>query len=204
MFIPFAAGVIIIILIILFLLFHLERAKLLFETRDVVISNEEFEIESESAHEGTEEVIYNVPLPCNDFTVILNEVRVRRNGIFLIVRKNRSGHIIGSAEDIYWHQMKNEQRKKMKNPIREARLHVFALSRALRNIGVHDWIHGVVVFDNVGVSLNIESRGFPVLKEDELSDYLTNFQESITDNRFQQITEWLKNTREMWGGERHD
>ncbi|MFC5402408.1 nuclease-related domain-containing protein [Cohnella soli] len=190
--IPFLA------LVILFLMKKTKGAKFV-QWEEVGKPVEEPEGTGRIAQLSNEEVLYNIPITWNDFTVILSEVRIRKNGIFLIVRKNRSGHIIGCSDDIYWQQTKHKQNKNMKNPVREARLHVFVLSKALRNIGIFDWVQGVVVFDNLHVSLNIDSPAFPVLKEEELRDYLINFRpyKIITDKNILTIIEWLNTAREI-------
>lgn len=145
-----------------------------------------------SAAQPTEYVFYNIPITYNGFSVVLNEIRIRNNGIFLIVRKNRSGHIVGNFEDVWWNQTKFDRLKRMKNPIREARLHVYGFSRTLRMSGIHEWIQGIVVFENQFVKLDVDSPIFPVLTEDDLTGYLDSFSPNrkMSDDSKKKILHW--------------
>jgi hypothetical protein len=89
---------------------------------------------------------------------------------------------------------KNDGQKSMRNPIREAKLHIFALSKKLKEIGITDWIQGIVIFDNPRVEIEINSPSFPVLIPSQLSEYLGTYRprKPITSETMLKIKEWLQ------------
>jgi hypothetical protein len=138
---------------------------------------------------------YNFTLTHGDITVDLDEVVVKENGIFLIVKKNRSGQIVGNEEEDWWtHNKVDTSPKYMRNPIRVAKLQIFVLSKKLSELDLGDWIQGIVVFENPRVRLEIDSPNFPVLLPNQVENYIATYKprQPISNERLQRIRKWMK------------
>ncbi|WP_336788327.1 nuclease-related domain-containing protein [Paenibacillus sp. MMO-177] len=129
----------------------------------------------------TYESFFNISVKNGDLTVIIDEVIVRDNGVFVIVKKNRSGRIVGNERERKWFHMKRDSHKEMLNPIKEAKLKTFVLSKKLQSLGINVWVQGVVLFVNPYIEIVVGNPSVPVLKLAQLDQYLLQF---VSNRRF--------------------
>ncbi|AGA60043.1 nuclease-like protein (plasmid) [Thermobacillus composti KWC4] len=147
---------------------------------------------------GYEATHENVILTHEEFTVQVSQIIVNKNGIFLIVDKTRSGHIIGREDDEKWEQVRSGAsgdiiKKTMKNPIREVKFQIYLLSRKLKELDCGVWIQGIIVFSHPRVSLEVTTSEIPVIKKDQLYDYIATYRprRPIDPGRLKKINDWL-------------
>lgn len=142
----------------------------------------------------------NVSVTYENLTVTIERIMVRPNGVFLIVTKNRSGRILGSGKDEHWTQYKPDlgtgqvQEKSLRNPIKQTKLHIFALSKKLSEIDCNVWIQGIVVFNNSRVKLETDTDDIPVLLPDEIEGFVRSHRSSreVSANTLRKINTLLK------------
>lgn len=104
------------------------------------------------------------------------------NGVFVIEAKNHVGRISGKAHDAKWRQEKFKARgkivhKKMANPIKQTKAHLFNVTKIIRAGGFHTGISALLVFTNPHVYLTIETEALLVVRGSEkvnhfILDYL--------------------------------
>jgi len=128
----------------------------------------------------------------DDETYILNDVLIRHgwhsaqidhlvvgpNGIFVIETKNWRGTITGDENEPKWRQVKNSAKEPVhvSNPIRQNERHVQILQKWLGDKGVHPGeIHSVIVMTSPRSSWTIQNRTVPILRPDEIGDYIKGF-----------------------------
>lgn len=153
-----------------------------------------------SSAEDPNYIYKNVELIHENIKVEIEEIRVQNNGVFIIVRKNRSGYIVGSENDEVWNQYKQTgdtvNPKTLRNPMAITRIHTFVLAKNLAEIGCRMWVQGIVVFTHPTVELDVrlkKNSNTAVLTADHLNEFVSNYEpRDIIDN--QQITkirDWL-------------
>lgn len=147
-------------------------------------------------------IFKNVRLIHENISVLIEEIRVLENGIFIIVSKNRSGDIVGSEEDEVWTQYKHDgtrremTQKTLRNPLAMTRLHTFVLAKKLAEIGCNMWVQGVVVFTHPNAELNLKLKrnsNTAVLTGDRLENYIKEYQPRATIDfrQIEKIRDWL-------------
>lgn len=141
---------------------------------------------------GPERVYHNVYVKHEDMSATIEEVHIRENGIFVIMRNRRSGRISGHEEDSSWVQTIAVGEQPMRNPVKAIKFSVFLLSKNLKDQGISDWIQGIVAFTIPSVELNFEGT-FPVVKEKDLPGFLQSYEARrlLTKEKIEQITKWL-------------
>jgi len=74
----------------------------------------------------------NLYIPTQKKTCEIDLLMIHEKGIFVFESKNYSGWIFGSAEQLYWTQcLKNGERYKFYNPIKQNDTHIYALAPIL-------------------------------------------------------------------------
>lgn len=111
----------------------------------------------------------------------LDFIVVGPNGVFVVEVKHNNSTIYGKEEAREWTVLKMGKGgtpyiKAMRNPIKQAKKQVWALSGFLREKNHRAWIEGIVFFSNPASSLEIEEKPtFPVIHCDGLVEYIQSY-----------------------------
>ncbi|MCM3130493.1 nuclease-related domain-containing protein (plasmid) [Paenibacillus urinalis] len=153
------------------------------------------------SHDSPNQIYKNIELFHEDIKVKIEEIRVQDQGVFIIVRKNRSGRIVGSEEDKVWCQYKQTgnnttEPKTLRNPMAMTRIHTFVLAKNLESIGLPMWVQGIVVFTHPQVELEVSLKrnsNTAVLTTEELDSFIRDYQPRNTINieQLDKVTNWL-------------
>ncbi|BFH10895.1 NERD domain-containing protein [Paenibacillus melissococcoides] len=146
-----------------------------------------------------EKIYENICVSHEELTVKIERIIVRTNGIFLIIRKNRSGCIAGTEQDDFWIQTKTNPttgevtQKYLRNPLIQTKLHIFVLSQKLSELDCNTWIQGIVVFTNPRVLLETNTEEIPVLYPEQLDSFIQTYRPSreISNNMITKINAFL-------------
>ena len=108
----------------------------------------------------------------NGNTHQIDQIEIRKNGIFCIETKNYSGSIYGNENSKYWTQYIYSTKKNFYNPLMQNKSHVACLSRILN---YKYKINSIIVFaQNNANNINIAN----VINKNQLLDYINNFDDS--------------------------
>lgn len=81
---------------------------------------------------GAYVVLKNIYIPIKGKTTEIDLLMIHEKGIYVFESKNYSGWIFGEAEQLQWTQcLKNRQKNRFYNPIRQNRTHIKALAEYL-------------------------------------------------------------------------
>ncbi|MCH4552887.1 NERD domain-containing protein [Aestuariibaculum lutulentum] len=111
-------------------------------------------------------VLNDVLLKFGDSTTQIDHIVVCKSGIFVIETKNYKGWIYGHEHAEYWMQSIYKFKKKLRNPIKQNWVHVFALKEILAPFGFIEYFP-VVVFAGSGKLKHVTSS-LPVIKTKKL------------------------------------
>lgn len=110
----------------------------------------------------------------------LDFVVVGPNGLFVVEVKNNNSRIVGSEEEREWTIHKvgrrgNPYRSKMKNPVKQVKGQVWALSNLLKERRHKAWVEGVVFFSHPDSSVELHGdASVPLLQHRGLAEHILN------------------------------
>ncbi|GAA4303513.1 NERD domain-containing protein [Aestuariibaculum suncheonense] len=111
-------------------------------------------------------VLNDILLKFGDSSTQIDHVVICQSGIFVIETKNYKGWIHGHQNSEYWTKTIYRYKKKLRNPIKQNWVHVYALKDILAEFGFIEYFP-VVVFAGVGKLMNVTSD-LPVIKTKKL------------------------------------
>jgi len=111
----------------------------------------------------------------------IDHVVLGSNGIFMIETKNLEGEIRCNGD--MWYQYKDiwkiPEEYEIKSPSKQVKRNAVKLKQFIESKNIFKkplriWVEGIIVFTHHNVSLNLYNPTVPVLKIDELNDYILN------------------------------
>jgi len=111
----------------------------------------------------------------------IDHVVLGNNGIFIIETKNFEGEI--RCNEDMWYQYKDTWKIpdecEIKSPSKQVKRNAVKLKQFIESNNIFKkqlriWVEGIIVFTHYNVSLNLNNPTVPVLKIDELNDYILN------------------------------
>src|SRR5574341_1063490 len=112
----------------------------------------------------------------------IDHVLLGPNGISIIETKNLEGEIRCYGDKWYQYKQEWSEGYEIKSPSKQVKYQAFRLKQLLESIKAFKkqiWIDGVVVFTNEYVDLNLKHQTVPVLRKEELVDYIINKQSNL-------------------------
>lgn len=116
----------------------------------------------------------------------IDHILLGPNGIFVIETKNFEGEIIcyGDVWYQYKQEWKNPEEYEIKSPSKQVKGNALKLNQLIKSKGIFMkplkiWIDGVIVFTNDNVKLNLNNPTVPILKINELYNYVKNKKSNI-------------------------
>lgn len=117
-------------------------------------------------------VLNDVLLKYGNSTTQIDHIVICKNGIFVIETKNYKGWIHGHQNSQYWTQTIYQHKNKLRNPIKQNWIHVYALKELLSEYGYINYFP-IVVFTGSGKLKNITST-LPVIYTNRLLRTIKN------------------------------
>ncbi len=150
-------------------------------------------------------VLNDILLKYGDSTTQIDHIVICKAGIFVIETKNYKGWIHGHENAEYWTQTIFNYKKKLRNPIKQNWVHVFALKETLAEFGFIEYFP-VVVFAGSGKLKNIKSW-LPVVKTKKLRRTIKKANQSqyLCKDTMKQIAETIEacNIEDRKANKRH-
>jgi len=124
-------------------------------------------------------LVGDVNLPNNYGNI--DHVVLGSNGIFMIETKNLEGEIRCNGD--MWYQYKDTwkipEEYEIKSPSKQVKRNAVKLKQFIESKNIFKkplrlWIEGMIIFTHPNVSLNLYNPTVPVLKIDELNNYILN------------------------------
>ncbi len=145
------------------------------------IEGEKLVNEALSILDDTYFLINDIKLPDNYGNV--DHIVLGKNGIFVIETKNYSGQIVCNGDDWIKHYEGNfldsNRDYNTSSPSKQVKRNavkikqIIETSKILRK-SLNIWVEGIVVFTNSNIELQLTDNTVPILKIDELSNYIKN------------------------------
>ncbi|OIO06648.1 hypothetical protein AUJ26_00060 [Candidatus Falkowbacteria bacterium CG1_02_37_21] len=121
----------------------------------------------------------------------IDHILIGPKGIFVIETKNYKGIVYGNREDKKWTKTRNSRFKTFYNPIKQSKTHSFKVADLLRE-GHYDYFaFALVVFAGQPLELNITVGDFPVLRIDQLKDYILSQPDKMLKVRAKEVAGYL-------------
>jgi predicted RNA-binding Zn-ribbon protein involved in translation (DUF1610 family) len=118
-------------------------------------------------------VLNNILLKNNNSTTQIDHIVICKSGIIVIETKNYSGWIHGHEKSEYWTQTIYKHKSKLKNPIKQNWIHVYAIKKLLAEYNYIKYLP-IVVFSGNGKLKNITSE-LPVIYTNRLLKTIKEF-----------------------------
>ena len=126
---------------------------------------------------GNHKILTNVYLPKgNGETTELDLIYIHQTGIYVLELKNYSGWIFGDEGSKYWMQtLKNGQKQKFYNPIRQNDTHIKYLTRLLQI--EENCIKSIIAFSERCTikKMVVNSKNIKVINRDDLNKTIGRF-----------------------------
>ncbi|TRZ43999.1 NERD domain-containing protein [Robertkochia solimangrovi] len=117
-------------------------------------------------------VLNDILLKYGNSTTQIDHIVISRSGIFVIETKNYKGWIHGHQNSEYWTQTIYKHKKKLRNPIKQNWVHVFAIKKTLSEFNYIKYFP-IVVFTGSGILKNITTT-LPVIYKKNLLKTIKN------------------------------
>ncbi|NKI25238.1 hypothetical protein HCG49_01520 [Arenibacter sp. 6A1] len=153
----------------------------------------EYKVASRLKHLNKKEylVLNDILLKNGNLTTQIDHVVICKSGIFVIETKNYKGWIHGHQNSEYWTQSIYKIKSKIRNPIKQNWVHVFAIKKILPE---YDYIKyfPIVVFAGDGKLKNVTTT-LPVIYKNKLIRTIKNLneQENLSYNQMELISDKL-------------
>lgn len=128
----------------------------------------------------------------------LDFVVVGPNGVFVVEVKNNNSRIVGNVDEREWTIHKvgrggTPYTSSMRNPVKQVKSQVWALSEYLKKKGHRVWIEGCLFFshDNCSVEMKGQST-VPVLQQIGLASHINNYQPKRWPKEQEKVVESLR------------
>lgn len=137
-------------------------------------------------------VLNDLLLKIGNSTTQIDHIVICKSGIFVIETKNYKGWIFGHEKSEYWTQTIYKYKKKLRNPIKQNWVHVYALKNILSEYNYVRYFP-IVVFAGSGKLKKITSE-LPVIYTNKLIRTIKNQneQENLSDNQIKLIADKLQ------------
>lgn len=145
------------------------------------IEGEKLVNETLSALDDTYLLINDIKLP--DSYGNADHVVLGKNGIFVIETKNYSGQVICNGDDWIKHYeggfLDSDRDYNTNSPSKQVKRNAVKIKKIIETSKIirrplNIWVEGIVVFTNPDIELQLTDNTVPVLKIDELSNYIKN------------------------------
>lgn len=143
-------------------------------------------------------VFNQVIAPLNNSTCELDYIVVGLNGVFAIEIKHHRGVITGNENDLYWQSHKtarnghNTYATSARNPVAQVKRALFGLKQYLDEHDAATWVQGIVVYTHPDCALNTGDTSVPVLRLEQLADYIQNFKPQHSPRRLREAFHTIK------------
>lgn len=136
-------------------------------------------------------VLNDLLLKNGNSTSQIDHIVISKSGIFVIETKNYKGWIHGHQNSEYWTQTIYKHKRKLRNPIKQNWVHVFALKKILSEYQYVKY-YPIVVFAGNGKLKNV-TASLPVIYTRELLRTIkkTNNSENLSPNQMKLISDKL-------------
>lgn len=104
------------------------------------------------------------------------------NGIFVIESKNYSGIIECNGDK--WDRIYEDKIYEINSPSKQVKRNAMKIKKIIEHTNYREvlsnlWVNGIVVFTNPDINLKIMNPTVPVLKVEELAEYIANKKDNI-------------------------
>lgn len=136
-------------------------------------------------------VLNDLLLNYGNSTTQIDHIVICKSGVFVIETKNYKGWIHGHQNSEYWTQTIYNYKKKLRNPIKQNWVHVFAIKKILSEYNYINYFP-IIVFAGSGKLKNITSS-LPVVYARKVLKTIKNLneQENLSYNQMQLISDKL-------------
>ncbi|WP_157208717.1 NERD domain-containing protein [Mariniflexile maritimum] len=136
-------------------------------------------------------ILNDLLLKNGNFTTQIDHVVICRGGIIVIETKNYKGWIHGHENSEYWTQSIYKHKSKLRNPIKQNWIHVFAIKKILSEYNYIKYFP-IVVFAGDGKLKNV-TTSLPVIYTNKLIRTIKNLneQENLSYNQMELISDKL-------------
>ncbi|WP_106794298.1 NERD domain-containing protein [Aquimarina sp. Aq78] len=136
-------------------------------------------------------ILNNVLFKIGNSTTQIDHIVICKSGIFVIETKNYKGWIHGHENSEYWTQTIYKYKKKLRNPIKQNWVHVYAIKKILSEYNYVKYFP-IVVFAGSGKLKNITTT-LPVIYTNKLLKTIKklNEQENLSYNQMKLISDKL-------------
>ena len=136
-------------------------------------------------------VLNDILLKNGDLTTQIDHIVISKSGIYVIETKNYKGWIHGHQNSEYWTQTIYKNKSKLRNPIKQNWVHVFAIKKTLSEYNYIKYFP-IVVFTGDCKLKNVTST-LPVVYDNKLIRTIknSNEQESLSYSQMESISDKL-------------